>query len=135
LQAQQKKNDIITIMDTFFTLLIRGLLLRCPVCGRGKLFHAPFKMNERCSNCGLIFEREVGYFTSSMAINLIISELLIAALVVPLAANQSIPLMQIFIWGAPAPFLLPLIFYHHSRSLWLSMDYYFHPLERDGLPY
>jgi len=117
-------------MGRFFDLLLRGLLLRCPVCGRGKLFSKPFKMNEKCPYCGLVYEREEGYFTSSMAINLVISELIIAAFTVPLAANTSIPLNLLFLYGWPAPILLPLIFYHHSRGLWLSMDHYLNPLER-----
>ncbi|QBD81645.1 DUF983 domain-containing protein [Ktedonosporobacter rubrisoli] len=114
----------------FLTLLARGLTLHCPICGKGKLFRSPFKMYERCPNCGLVYEREEGYFTSSMAINLVISELLIACFVVPLAANPNIPAIQLVIWGSPAPILLPLIFFHHSRGLWLSMDYYLHPRQR-----
>lgn len=101
-------------------------MLRCPVCGKGKLFKSWFKMNERCPVCNLKFEREEGYFSSSMAINLVISELLIAAFTVPLAIM--IPLWQLFLFGAPVVILLPLLFFHHSRSLWLSMDYYLHPL-------
>src|SRR6266567_1007324 len=109
------------VKDPYYMTLgqafLRALLLRCPVCGQGKLFRAPFKMNEHCSNCGLIFEREVGYFSSSMASNLVVSELLIAAFVVPLAANPAFPLTQLFIWGSPAPILLPIIFYPTFRSL------------------
>lgn len=122
-------------MERAITLFARGLFLRCPVCGQGKLYHAPFKMNKSCSHCGLVFEREVGYFSSAMALNLIVSELLIAAFVVPLAANPSIPLLQLFLWGAPFPILLPFLFYHHSRSFWLSMDHYLHPMQRDGYRY
>jgi uncharacterized protein (DUF983 family) len=117
-------------MTSFLELLLRGILLRCPVCGQGKLFRRPFKMYERCPVCGLVYEREVGYFTAPMAINLIFSELLIAIVTVPLAANPNISLTQLFLWGAPLPFLLPLLFYHHSRGLWMCIDYYFHPLER-----
>lgn len=112
-------------METFLKLLTRGLLLRCPVCGKGHLFRAPFKMNEKCPHCGFVFEREVGYFSSSMAINLVISELLIAAFVIPL--SLMVPLWQLFLWGAPVPILLPLLFFHHSRSLWMSMDHFLNP--------
>lgn len=120
-------------MNSALTLLQRGLFLRCPVCGKGPLFQRPFKMYERCPVCNFHFEREEGYFSSAMAINLVISELLIAAFTVPLAANQNIQLWQLFLWGAPVPFLLPLLFYHHSRSLWMSMDHYLHPLHSDPL--
>jgi len=92
------------------------------------LFRSPFRMYERCPHCGFVYEREEGYFSSAMAINLIISELLIAAFTVPLAAT--IPLTQLLIWGAPAPFLLPILFYHHSRGLWMSMDHLLNPVLR-----
>ena len=121
-------------MNRFFVLFGRGLMLRCPVCGKGKLFRTWFRMYERCPNCGYRFEREEGYFSASMAINLVISELLIAAFVVPLAANTSIPMLPVLLWGAPLPFLLPLLFYHHSLGLWLAMDHFARPLERDELP-
>ncbi|MCS0505263.1 DUF983 domain-containing protein [Ancylobacter mangrovi] len=34
------------------TALSRGLHMRCPACGEGKLFHAYLKVNERCPSCG-----------------------------------------------------------------------------------
>lgn len=118
-------------MNKLSVLLGRGLLLRCPVCGQGHLFAKPFKMNKQCPYCGFVYEREVGYFTSSMAINLVISELLLTAFVVPMSANLSIPLYITLLIGAPLPFLLPLLFYHHSRGLWMAMDHYFNPVKRE----
>ncbi len=115
-------------MSRFLTFLKRGLLLRCPVCGKGHIFRSLFKMYERCPVCNFYFEREEGYFSSSMAINLIISELLITAVVVPLAAIPSIPLVPLLVFGAPMTIILPLLLYHHSRGLWLAMDHYLHPI-------
>ena len=117
----------------FLTMLERGLLLHCPVCGKGKLFKGFFKMNERCEFCGLVYEREEGYFSSAMAINLVVSELLITMIVLPLAWNQQIPMLPILLCGAPLPFLLPILLYRHSRSFWLSMNYYFHPFNSDPI--
>ncbi len=67
-----------------------------------------------------------------MAINLIISELIVAAVIIPLAANPGLPLWTVLLWCAPLPILLPLLFYHHSRTLWMSMDHYVRP-HRGGL--
>lgn len=117
-------------MNKLSMLLMRGLLLHCPVCGQGKLYCGWFKMNECCPVCGLRFEREEGYFSSAMAINLVISELIIAAVVIPLAANTSIPLWPVLLLGLPLPFILPLIFFRHSKSLWLSIDYYLNPVRQ-----
>src|SRR5579872_6549669 len=34
-----------------WTAIKRGLALRCPVCGEGKLFRSYLKLNDRCSHC------------------------------------------------------------------------------------
>jgi uncharacterized protein (DUF983 family) len=34
--------------------------LRCPRCGEGRLFHGWNRLNEKCSACGLVFERKTG---------------------------------------------------------------------------
>ena len=115
-------------MPGLFTFLKRGLLLRCPVCGQGHLFKGVFKMNEYCPVCDFRFEREEGYFSSAMAINLIISELVITAFAIPLAANQAIPILTILLWGGPLAILLPFLLFRHSRSLWMAMDHYLHPM-------
>lgn len=118
----------------FTALLWRGLILRCPICGKGWIFRRPFKMYDRCPHCDFLFDRgEEGYFTSSMAINMILSELIVAALAIPMAAIRSIPLMLLWIIGIPLAIVLPFLFFHHSRSLWMSMDHFFHPVSREHL--
>ena len=53
----------------FWMLFKRSLLLRCPVCGQGKLFRGWFAMHERCERCGVKFEREPGFFLGSIYVN------------------------------------------------------------------
>ncbi|MBE3560695.1 MAG: DUF983 domain-containing protein [Ktedonobacteraceae bacterium] len=119
-------------MYRFFVLLIRALLWRCPVCGDGKVFSGIFKMHERCPVCHYHFEREEGYFSSSMAINIVISEFIVAGFTIPLAADPSIPMWPVLLVGLPMTVLLPLIFYRHSRTLWMSMDIFLHPLQHQA---
>src|SRR5579859_1016468 len=114
-------------MSRFFDFFLRGLFFRCPVCARGKIFAGVFKLHEECPVCHFKFEREEGYFTSAMAINLVLSELIVTAVVLPLAANTRIPIIDTLLWCAPLPFVLPLLFYRHSRSMWMSMDHYMNP--------
>ena len=118
-------------MSSAWTLLSRGLRLRCPVCGKGKLFKSFFKMYETCPVCHFVYEREEGYFTSSMAINLVISELIVTALVVPFAIqaglNPNIPFIPIMIISSPLPVILPLLLFRYSRGLWMSMDHLLNP--------
>src|ERR1700730_6710446 len=48
--------------------LRNALALRCPVCGKGKLFHGYFDTPEKCPVCGYFFMRESGYFLPHVAI-------------------------------------------------------------------
>jgi uncharacterized protein (DUF983 family) len=121
-------------MKRFWMLLMRGLGLRCPVCGHGKLFRKLFVMNEECPFCHFTFEREEGYYTSAMAINLVISELIAAAVVLPAAAIPSIPILPVMLVGIPLALLLPFLLFHHTRGLWLSMDHFFNPTSASDLP-
>jgi len=119
-------------MPTFLTLLTRGILLRCPVCGKGKLFRSAFGMHKQCPECHFRYEREEGYFTSALAIDLVVSELIVTVIALPLAANPGIPIITALLWCLPLAALLPIIFYRHSRSLWMSMDHFLHPALGSG---
>jgi uncharacterized protein (DUF983 family) len=116
-----------TAGEHFLLLLRRGLRQRCPVCGRGKIFSGIFKTYERCPVCGFAFEREPGYYTGAMAVNLVVSELLIAIIAVPLAASQAVPVTTLIVLGCTMPVLLPLLFYRPTKSLWMSFDHFIHP--------
>ncbi len=121
-------------MPSIMTSLIRGILLRCPYCGKGKLFRWGFKMYDKCPVCGWKYEREEGYWTGAIAVNLVVTELLIAAIAIPLAVWLALtqqPVTLLIIVGIPVPFILPLLFFRHSKSLWMSIDFMLHPAEPD----
>ncbi|TMC19765.1 MAG: DUF983 domain-containing protein [Chloroflexi bacterium] len=114
------------------TILIRGLLLRCPNCGKGKLFRRGFTMYEKCPVCGWRYEREEGYWTGAVAVNLVVTELLIALVAVPLAVALALaqkPVTLLIIIGLPLPFILPFLFFRHAKSLWMSIDFMVHPVD------
>ena len=116
------------------TSLLRGLLLRCPYCGRGKLFRRGLAMYERCPVCGWRFEREEGYWTGAIAVNMTVTALLIVIILVPVAivlATSQIPVLELMIASLPLPILLPLLFFRHAKSLWMSFDFMMHPVEPD----
>jgi uncharacterized protein (DUF983 family) len=108
-------------------LLMRALRLRCPRCGKGRLFSRGFKMYERCSVCGWKFEREEGYWTGAMGINLVVTELLVTAGVVVPSALQA-PLLPLLSIGLSAAILLPILFYRHAKSFWMAVDFLIHPV-------
>lgn len=110
-------------------LFWRGICLACPVCGEGRLFSGWFKMYENCPVCGFHFEREEGYFTGAMAVNLVVSELLLAAIAIPLALQPWASFVFFLLIGCALAVLLPVLFYRHSKALWMSIDHVFHPAE------
>lgn len=119
--------EVNAVFVRIWILFVRGLLLRCPRCGKGKLFRRGFAMYEKCPVCGWHYEREEGYWTGAMAVNLVVSELIVAAVVIPLAAVQT-SLVPLFVIGLPATALLPVIFYRHSKSFWMSIDFMLNPI-------
>jgi len=89
-------------------------------------------MYERCPVCGWSFEREEGYWTGAVAVNLVVTELLVTLLVVPLAVWLAItqqPITLLVITGLPLAFILPFIFFRHSKSFWMSIDFMIHPVD------
>ena len=107
-------------------LLWRALRLRCPRCGRGRLYRRSYAMFPHCAVCSWVFEREEGYWTGAVAVNLVVTEFVIAALVVPLGILQ-VPIVPLLIFGLPLPVLLPILLYRHSKSFWMAIDFLIHP--------
>jgi uncharacterized protein (DUF983 family) len=46
--------------------------MRCPRCRRGRMFKGLLQMNDPCPVCGLIFEREEGYFLGAMYVSYVL---------------------------------------------------------------
>lgn len=121
-------------MSEFLRLLLSGLFLRCPYCGKGKLFRRFYRMYERCPVCGWRYEREEGYWTGAIAINLVATELLIAVVTVPLViwlAVSGLSVWPLVIIGVPMCVILPLLFFRHAKSFWMSLDFMVHPVDHE----
>jgi uncharacterized protein (DUF983 family) len=101
---------------------LRGLAVRCPRCGQGRLFRGWFRMHDGCAACGLTFRREPGFYLGSIYINygvtVILTGLLYAALVLGLGLPQQTALGACLVMAV----VLPLAFFRQARSLLLAMD-------------
>ena len=89
----------------------RALMLRYPLCGRGRLFRRWLFLADHCPGCGLWFEREEGYFTGAMGINLVVAELLFVGGFIGsvILAWPRVPWTLMYGW-APVAGLAPLAF-------------------------
>ena len=115
----------------FWTIFFRSCRLRCPRCGRGRLFRGWFAMHERCAACGYRYERAPGYFLGSIYFNYGLTALLILGIYVPLYLSGWFT-PQTLLWiGVAFSLLFPLWFFRYARSLWIGFDQYWDPVERD----
>jgi uncharacterized protein (DUF983 family) len=107
--------------------LRRALRLRCPRCGRGPLFAGLVRMPPHCPACGLVFEREAGYFIGAIYINYGLTVLLALGGYFALEAWLTpSPGWQVAIWGAFA-ILFPLWSFRYSKAIWLALDHLVDP--------
>lgn len=120
-------------------IIARGLTNHCPNCGRHTLFKpdSRFKINERCANCGLKFDRGDGFFLGPFVINYGVT-----------AFGFVLPVLFLYFFGVLRPvativtaatgaIALPILFYRMSWSWWLMLYFYFLPQKlpnnREGL--
>jgi uncharacterized protein (DUF983 family) len=108
-------------------VLSQGVRLRCPRCGGAPLFRGRFAMHERCASCGLVFEREQGYFVGAIYVNYAatVGLTLIGFLALDHWADLRVT-TQIALWSAFG-IVFPLVFFRYARSLWLSVEYLVNP--------
>jgi hypothetical protein len=123
---------IYTIMERIILILTRGLRLKCPECGYGALYNATFKMKKSCSHCGLVFEREQGYFVGAIYLNVLATEGLVLGAYIVFSLLQayfgfSVSETEISYLLYGLCIVLPFLFFPHSRSLWLSVDHIIDP--------
>jgi uncharacterized protein (DUF983 family) len=110
--------------SSLLTLLKRGVLRRCPVCARGRIFRSFLRLRRTCDRCGWILEREPGTVTGSMYLVSVLS-LVFAALVflaVWLLTDWP-PWLQIAV-GVPAITLVSLVALPVARGAWAAIEYY-----------
>lgn len=114
----------------FWTLVSRSCRLRCPRCGRGRLFHGLMKMHARCPECDYDFERESGFYLGAIYFNYGLTALVISIAFPLLTITRLVP-ARTALWGCFAFVLVfPLLFFRYARSLWLGFDEWMDPQPR-----
>ncbi|MCA9267875.1 MAG: DUF983 domain-containing protein [Planctomycetales bacterium] len=114
-------------MSRYWRIFGRSVRLRCPVCGRGKLFCGALKMHQRCPECDADFHREEGFFLGSIYLNYGLTTLIVAVGYPALLFSGTLS-NDALLWIALAVVLVvPLLFFRHARSLWLGFDQFWDP--------
>jgi uncharacterized protein (DUF983 family) len=104
------------------------LRLRCPRCLKGKVFRGTFEMNDPCPVCGLVFQREEGYFLGSMYVSYLLSTLILVPSFVLgyLLLDDWNPHLVLLLVFLPFLGLVPVVFWY-SRVIWMHFDRWVSP--------
>jgi hypothetical protein len=87
-------------------------------------------MNRNCEYCGLVYEREQGYFVGAIYFNVIATESLLLGTLVIYGLITGMITQTILTILIILALTLPLIFFHHSRSFWLGIDHLLNPRDK-----
>ena len=90
----------------------------------GHLFRRWFTLIDDCPGCGLHFEREPGYWTGAMAVNITVAGGSSRSPSSPRSRSRSpnvpvVPLLAVFV---PVMIVLPIAFYPFSKTIWMAFD-------------
>jgi uncharacterized protein (DUF983 family) len=99
----------------------------CPGCRAARIFRKSIftgfpRMQERCPNCGLKFEREQGYFLGAMYISYGLALITIVALALLLWAVTSWSMQKVTAWAIVLFLPLAPTLTLFSRVLWIYLD-------------
>lgn len=114
------------------SMTVRGFRRKCPRCGQGKAFESYFRLRDNCPVCGYSFYREEGYWTGAMIINIAACEIWFFVLFIGtlIATSPDIQWGWILVIALVTNGLLPVLFYPHSKTIWMAVDLHFHPAGR-----
>jgi hypothetical protein len=96
---------------------------RCPRCLDGSIWRAFLSMNVACPACGLVFEREPGYFTGAMVVSYVLAIPILGAIVIGLMTLGGLDAVPALVIGDVAYLALVPFIFRYSRVLWLHFDW------------
>lgn len=110
---------------------------KCPRCRRGDMFATgmySFKsqvMYKTCSHCGLVYEREPGYFYVSMLVSyaMFVAEMITMAVALSVLTGSSNPWLYVIVIMSVGLVLAPFNFRYSRVALlyWLTPGLHYHP--------
>jgi hypothetical protein len=117
------------------------MLLRCPVCGKSPIFLPVLRTRclrdwfaplDGCPRCGYPYEREPGYFlASTWIINYGAGSLLGILIYLVLQCFSHLEIRELLAAVLTPIFVFNLLFARHSKALFIAVDHYYDPHERD----
>lgn len=78
----------------------------------------------------MVFEREQGYFVGAIYINVLATEIFLGIIYFTLLLSGRMTEQIIDYITFALALSLPVLFYRHTKSLWLSFDYFIDPSKK-----
>lgn len=121
--------------------LISALTMKCPRCGEGELYDKStlipkagmFSMNTHCTECGLKYEKEIGFFYGAMYISYMLNIALFVTATVGyyLFFEDKVDGTWYILGYLLLTFLLIRWIYRMSRSIWLMFFVNYDPDKKE----
>lgn len=113
--------------------LLAFFRMRCPRCRQGAIYKAAFEMHRECPECGLLFDREPGYFIGSLYISYTYAIVILGLFT--LIGHLLAPAVDLgwIVLGAIVAFV-PLVpsATRYARVLWIYVDRLIWPSRAGG---
>lgn len=109
--------------NTIGSLWDAAVRLRCPACGRGRLFEQVFNLRPACSDCGQPLTMGEGDFVGGIYLNYGIVGLLCFALFFWMEAQGGYSTAQEVSWLMAVAVLVPVVSARHTRAFFLATLY------------
>lgn len=110
---------------------------KCPRCRRGDMFATPMYsfnaqvMNKTCPHCGMVFEREPGYFYVAMLVSyaMFVAEMVTIAVALHVLTGSSNPWVYVLVIMSAGVILSPFNFRYSRIALlhWLTPGLHYQP--------
>jgi uncharacterized protein (DUF983 family) len=110
------------LLDTL-GVLGRGLRLRCPACGLGKLYDHGFHMRPTCPYCHVRFERAYGESLGGITINAMLTLGVSLGGFFLTDSLFPLPIMIELVFWIIFGIIFPALTYRATRGLWVSIAY------------
>ena len=122
---------------SWWKLVRRALLARCPVCGQRKIFRRWLKMADHCPRCGFVFERQEGHFIGAVGMNTVITAIVLMGTIVVglVASSPGFAVVPVLAVAIPISVVLPIIIHPLCRMLWTAIHLMMQPLEPGEAPW
>ncbi len=110
-------------------MYLRGLMGRCPNCGKAGIFNGLYALHKECPVCHTPFERMVGDFTGAAYVNVVATSFIMVLVSLILILTTDISLVVLMLAGIPLIVILATILHKPIKGLWVATLVYIDQME------